>query len=1131
MKKYIILYLSLLSNLCAYSQSEVNLGEGAMPNGGSVTACTKITLQPKFSFKADNTKTLTLKVSPSTCDPFNGQDINATAVADQNYIRTKTYLIEDASRYLDEIQYFDGLGRPIQTVQRAITPSTKDLATYQLYDAVGRDSLSLLPGVAAASNNGAFIPYSTALQNSKTTYGEQRTFNQPIYEASPLNRIIKQFGPGDAWANAPSETAYQTNDQTSNACIMYTVSGTRQAPSLTKGANYPTGELYVTQTKDERTDNTRAISYEFKDKLGQVVMTRQINDGANLDTYYVYDDYGNLCYVLPPLAAGKSDTATLNLLAYQYKFNDRNLCIWKKLPGCEPVYYVYDKADRLILTQDGEQRQNSEWLFSVPDALGRVVLSGICKNSLDYNTSPLQSTVVKADWKKVTNNYKGYEVSGITLSTPTVLTVNYYDNYEFINLNSFPNWTFISQTGYGTQHGNNKTLLTGTIIAQLNNTNKLLYTAMYYDLKGQLIQTQSTNHLGGKETEYIAYNFTGQPVKKQHMHTKGTTTQTELYAYEYDHAGRLLTTKHKLNTGSEVILAQNTYDELGRLKSTAANSQAALTTNYTYNIRSWTKSISNTLLSETLDYNLNGDIGIQTWTQNSKTRKYVFAYDNISRLKSATYTGDGKFGATYTYDTHGNIKTLTREGLTAAGTYGTIDNLTFNYDGTGNQLKYITDAGPDVTLSTSADFKDFSKVTTSEYTYNKNGAMTNDLNKGQTVSFNSLNLPQEMLINNATAKGKNYYIYTATGAKLQVIHLVDPTLQVQPVKGTSNDAAYRNRDTTDYVGNKIYENGILNKILTDNGYIEGGIYYFYIKDHLGNNRIVANASGSVIQRNSYYPFGMSFGEETDLEQGKQNFKYNGKELDKTHGLNQYDYAARYMDPATVRFTTVDPLAEKYYSISPYVYVSNNPMKYIDKDGKQIGSPPSGLFGTPESLRAASLREKTGWQGNSTWDTFTKGIKAVGAFTVSVSGKVAAFLSAEGSINAALIVSGPDKGLHGYASGSLGIEKDVNISASTSVEVVKVDNAEKFKGQDLEGASTKTSVEIPVKKVLNNAGSVSLAGTHTKAESKDAGKIDGYGASVSVGFGVKKIFGGFLDKFNIGTQNIETKGFNTNSYKK
>ena len=90
---------------------------------------------------------------------------------------------------------------------------------------------------------------------------------------------------------------------------------------------------------------------------------------------------------------------------------------------------------------------------------------------------------------------------------------------------------------------------------------------------------------------------------------------------------------------------------------------------------------------------------------------------------------------------------------------------------------------------------------------------------------------------------------------------------------------------------------------------------------------------TVVQRNNYYPFGMSFGEETDLEQGKQNFKYNGKELDKEHGLNQYDYAARFMDPSIIRFTSVDPHAENYFSWSPYVYVGNNPMRLVDPDGK------------------------------------------------------------------------------------------------------------------------------------------------------------------------------------------------------
>ena len=78
---------------------------------------------------------------------------------------------------------------------------------------------------------------------------------------------------------------------------------------------------------------------------------------------------------------------------------------------------------------------------------------------------------------------------------------------------------------------------------------------------------------------------------------------------------------------------------------------------------------------------------------------------------------------------------------------------------------------------------------------------------------------------------------------------------------------------------------------------------------------------------------MPFGEETDAEQGKQNFKYNGKELDKEHGLNQYDYAARFMDPSMVRFTTVDPHAENYFSWSPYAYVGNNPMRLVDPDGK------------------------------------------------------------------------------------------------------------------------------------------------------------------------------------------------------
>jgi RHS repeat-associated protein len=122
----------------------------------------------------------------------------------------------------------------------------------------------------------------------------------------------------------------------------------------------------------------------------------------------------------------------------------------------------------------------------------------------------------------------------------------------------------------------------------------------------------------------------------------------------------------------------------------------------------------------------------------------------------------------------------------------------------------------------------------------------------------------------------------------------------------------------------------LEKILTENGYYENGNYYFYIRNHLGSNAVVADQNGTEIQRTYYYPFGMTMA--ISSEPAAQPYKYGGKELDVMNGLNQYDYSARYYDPAYGRFTTMDPLAEKYYSISPYAYCMNNPIRFNDPTG-------------------------------------------------------------------------------------------------------------------------------------------------------------------------------------------------------
>ena len=197
------------------------------------------------------------------------------------------------------------------------------------------------------------------------------------------------------------------------------------------------------------------------------------------------------------------------------------------------------------------------------------------------------------------------------------------------------------------------------------------------------------------------------------------------------------------------------------------------------------------------------------------------------------------------------------------------------------------------------------------------------------------------------------YQYSNDGVKRKVTHqtaianVVIPMGSIQPL--STGQIAYTS--TTDYCGNVIYEDGILSKVLTSEGYITLSgttpTYYYYLKDHLGNNRVVIDQNGSVEQVNHYYPFGGLFGEGTSNT--NQAYKYNGKELDRMHGLDWYDYGARNYDAALPVWTTVDPLAEKYYNSSPYAYCANNPIRYIDPDGRNpIYADDGSLLGTDDN---------------------------------------------------------------------------------------------------------------------------------------------------------------------------------------
>ncbi|GAB6013540.1 RHS repeat-associated core domain-containing protein [Viscerimonas tarda] len=139
-----------------------------------------------------------------------------------------------------------------------------------------------------------------------------------------------------------------------------------------------------------------------------------------------------------------------------------------------------------------------------------------------------------------------------------------------------------------------------------------------------------------------------------------------------------------------------------------------------------------------------------------------------------------------------------------------------------------------------------------------------------------------------------------------------------------------------YVGNKVYETVgstlTLKKILFDNGYIENNIYYFYLRDHLGNNSVVVDANGVLKQRLYYYPYGKVIGNQESYAEGFQPYKFGGKEAEPMFGLGLYDFEARQLD-GYGGFTSMDPHAESYYSWSPYAYCANNPIRYKDPDGR------------------------------------------------------------------------------------------------------------------------------------------------------------------------------------------------------
>lgn len=618
-------------------------------------------------------KLLTSYIRPSTAPPSILNTIKTDVITKPGVLTDTDLANLTYDQKQETIDYFDGLGKKIQEVQTKASPDYRDIVTPIIYDTYGRQNKSYLPYAETLDiSDGSYK--TTAIADQASFYsnpagavwnapgvvtipavsGTVPSYGQLGYEPSPLNRTVEQGSPGATWQFSGSGNAnsvyhtkkivYTTNDQTStfNSTVTTNNPGSRIVALYTTSvdsntlsqrlirvvnASYTQGQLAVTITKDENWkpgDGCIGTTEQYKNKSSQIVLKRNynLNNGTvqMLSTYYVYDDFGRLAFVLPPGAnpdaSGVPVHIILDNLCYQYHYDSRNRLVEKKVPGKGWEYMIYNKLDEVIATQDSVQRMKipQQAFYSKYDALGRVVISGYYKltdsvagvNNRASMQAAANAQTTLWETRTITGTGTGYTNATIPKTGYTILTTNYYDNTTGI-----PGLPANYSVGPVNASLLTSQLLTASKVSVINTPADVLWKVPYYDSQGRPIKIFKQHYLGGHnnfsvnnyDATTIGYNFINQPdtLTRYHFNTKNLATPAVKIedTYIYDHAGRKIISTEQIASGSGqpiTYFSKYDYNELGQLIASHFHSPVGMTNylgevSYSYNERGWQTAI------------------------------------------------------------------------------------------------------------------------------------------------------------------------------------------------------------------------------------------------------------------------------------------------------------------------------------------------------------------------------------------------------------------------------------------------------------------------------------------------------------------------------------------------------------
>lgn len=871
--------------------------------------------------------------------------------------------------------FLDLLGREIQTVERQATPAGNDFVSLTSYDSFGRNAVAFLP-FASQTMDGSFKVIDESDHQVLKFYESDdpkiiktsAPFAKTIFEPSPLNRVLEQGESGEAWqpqAGAVSRTTkfeYRVNNLEDKVLRWKKTESGFSASSF-----YASGDLRVEVTIDPQQNR----SSTYFDKRNQKILEQRMDtSGTVLNTYYVYDLRGNLTLVVPPIVSGQLDltktdsenpanldSPKLENFCFQYSYDNRNRLITKSLPGVEPFFLVYDKWDRIVLRQDGNQRVNGKWTFMKYDSFNRVVIEGEIQFSETqsqlkemvqdfYGTSP-QETRFEENGELHGYTNRSFPILG---ATEDVDQVWYFDDYSFVD--SFPEPELFSfESHFGDERLVTAKGMTTGSKARVRPGNEFRISVSFFDQHYNQIQILTLDHMHGFNRVERQYNFSHQVIQEIDSYVLGTESTSVRETNTYDHANRLIRVDFSINESDPVTLARYEYNELGqltctKLHMTSDEQEFAQTVNRRFNVHGRLTSINNLPLASDQLFGLeltyentnpeianiprfDGNVSSVSWMNAhfNEQQAYSYEYDGFDRLVNARYFSNAGNNSAYdvfgqdesgiAYDQNGNIKSINRNAL-VNGNPVTIDQLTYEY--ANNQLKRVVDSSQN-----SDGFLD-SGLESVQYSYDANGNLILDQNLGFSIEYYRNNAVAKVVHDNGT---QLLFEYDLTGNKLSQSLFSNQGTQIQRV---------------DYIGRHLLVDKSSQIVFHSEGCLlkasgSEWTFCYFLTDHLGSVRVVFEVKDSnsqstkILQVDDFYPFGRTIEENHFHEQQPLLFRlYSSKELIQSSELEWYDFGARMFDVRTCRWMTPDSLADKYVSVSPYSFVANNPIKYRELDG-------------------------------------------------------------------------------------------------------------------------------------------------------------------------------------------------------